>query len=93
MKLTIKNISGGITVKIEVLGTGCAKCKQLEKDVYNALVELDIAADVSKVEDIKKIMSYKVMSTPALVIDGQVKIAGRLPRKEELHSFLQATQQ
>jgi small redox-active disulfide protein 2 len=80
-------------VKIEVLGTGCAKCKQLEKDVYNALVELDIAADVSKVEDIKKIMSYKVMSTPALVIDGQVKIAGRLPRKEELHSFLQATQQ
>jgi small redox-active disulfide protein 2 len=93
MKLTIKNILGGITVKIEVLGTGCAKCKQLEKDVYNALVELDIAADVSKVEDIKKIMSYKVMSTPALVIDGQVKIAGRLPRKEELHSFLQATQQ
>ncbi|HZK86371.1 MAG TPA: thioredoxin family protein [Syntrophomonas sp.] len=80
-------------MKIEVLGTGCAKCKQLEKDVYNALVELDIAADVSKVEDIKKIMSYKVMSTPALVIDGQVKIAGRLPRKEELHSFLQATQQ
>ena len=76
-------------MKIEVLGTGCAKCKQLEKDVINALAELDIAADVSKVEDIKKIMSYKVMSTPALVIDGQVKIAGRLPRKEELHGFLQ----
>lgn len=75
-------------MKIEVLGTGCAKCKQLEKDVYNALAELDIAADVSKVEDLKKIMSYKIMSTPALVIDGQVKIAGQLPRKEELHSFL-----
>ncbi len=76
-------------MKIEVLGTGCAKCKQLEKDVYNALAELDIAADVSKVQDIKKIMTYKVMSTPALVIDGQVKIAGRLPRKDELHSYLQ----
>ncbi|MEN6327237.1 MAG: thioredoxin family protein [Syntrophomonas sp.] len=76
-------------MKIEVLGTGCAKCQQLEKDVYNALAELDIAADVTKVQDIKQIMSYKVISTPALVVDGQVKIAGRLPRKEELHSYLQ----
>jgi len=75
-------------MKIEVLGTGCERCKQLEKDVFNALAELDIAADISKVKDIQKIMSYKVMSTPALVIDGQVKIAGRLPRKEELHSYL-----
>ncbi len=80
-------------MKIEVLGTGCAKCKQLEKDVYNALAELDIAADVSKVQDIKQIMTYKIMSTPALVIDGQVKISGRLPRKEELHSFLKETPQ
>lgn len=75
-------------MKIEVLGAGCARCKQLEKDVYNALAELDIAADVSKVEDIKKIMSFQVMSTPALVIDGQVKLAGRLPSKKELHGFL-----
>jgi small redox-active disulfide protein 2 len=75
-------------MKIEVLGTGCARCKQLEKDVYNALAELNIAADVSKVEDIKKIMSYKVMATPALVIDGQVKFAGRLPRKGELQELL-----
>lgn len=75
-------------MKIEVLGTGCAKCKQLEKDVYNALAELDIAADVSKVQDISKIMNYKVMATPALVVDGQVKISGRLPRKEELHKIL-----
>lgn len=82
-----------MTMKIEVLGTGCEKCKQLEKDVYNALVELAIAADVSKVEEIKKIMSYKVMSTPALVIDGHVKLAGRLPRKEELHSLLKAALQ
>jgi len=79
-------------MKIEVLGTGCAKCKQLEKDVYNALAELNIAADVSKVQDIQKIMSYKIMSTPALVVDGQVKIAGRIPRKEELHSYLKGAQ-
>lgn len=75
-------------MKIEVLGTGCAKCKQLEKDVYNALAELDIAADVTKVQDIKEIMSYKIMSTPALVVDGVVKVSGRLPRKEELHDYL-----
>jgi len=75
-------------VKIEVLGTGCEKCKKLEKDVINALAELNITADVSKVQDIKQIMSYKVMSTPALVIDGQVKVAGRLPLKDELHKLL-----
>jgi len=75
-------------MKIEVLGTGCAKCNQLEKDVYNALAELDIAAEVTKVKNISKIMAYKVMVTPALVIDGEVKIAGRLPRKEELHKYI-----
>jgi len=75
-------------MKIEVLGKGCAKCKQLEKDVYNALAELNMAADVSKVDDLQKILSYKVMTTPALVIDGQVKLAGRLPRKDELRKFL-----
>ena len=74
---------------MKYLGTGCSKCKQLEKDVYNALAELNIAAEVSKVQDIQKIMSYKIMSTPALVVDGQVKIAGRLPRKEELYGYLQ----
>ncbi len=78
-------------MKIEVLGTGCSRCQQLEKDVYNALAALDIAADVSKVQDIKKIMEYKVMSTPALVVDGQVKIAGRIPRKEELYSILESS--
>lgn len=78
-------------MKIEVLGTGCARCNQLEKDVYNALAELDIAAEVSKVKDIQKIMSYKVMSMPALVVDGELKISGRLPSKEELHGYLKDT--
>jgi small redox-active disulfide protein 2 len=75
-------------MKIEVLGSGCARCNQLEKDVINALAELDIAADVAKVKDISKIMAYKVMSTPALAINGQVKIAGRVPSKKELHSII-----
>ncbi len=76
-------------MKIEVLGSGCSRCQQLEKDVYNALADLNIAADVSKVQDIKKIMGYKVMSTPALVVDGQVKFSGRLPRKDELYNILE----
>jgi small redox-active disulfide protein 2 len=75
-------------MNIEVLGTGCAKCKQLEKDIYNALAELDLAAEVSKVADIKKIIDYKVMMTPALVINGKVKLSGRLPKKEELHQYI-----
>ena len=74
-------------MKIEVLDSGCSRCQQLGKDAYNALAELDIAAEVSKVEDIKKMMEYKVMSTPALAVDGQVKIAGRLPRKDELYGI------
>ncbi|HHT65035.1 MAG TPA: thioredoxin family protein [Clostridiales bacterium] len=75
-------------MEIKVLGTGCAKCKQLEKDVFNALAELDLAADVEKVQDIKKIMSYKVMSTPALVVNGKVKVAGRVPRADELKKLI-----
>jgi small redox-active disulfide protein 2 len=77
-----------ILVEIKVLGTGCAKCKQLEKDVFNALAELDLAADVEKVQDIKQIMSYKVMSTPALVVNGKVKVAGRVPRADELKKLI-----
>ena len=67
--------------RIEVLGTGCARCNQLEKDVYNALAELGVDAEVEKVQDLQKILQYKVMMTPALVIDGKVKSAGRVPRR------------
>jgi len=80
-------------MKIEVLGTGCAKCRQLEKDVYNALAELNVAAEVSKVQDIQEIMKYKVMITPALVIDGKIKIAGRLPQKEELYNYIKESEE
>lgn len=75
-------------MKIEILGTGCAKCNQLEKDVYDTLAELGITADVTKVKDIKQIIAYKVMITPALVIDGKVRTAGKLPKKDELKKML-----
>jgi small redox-active disulfide protein 2 len=76
-------------MKIEVLGTGCAKCNRLEKDVCNTLAEMNVAAEVSKVQDIKRIMDYKVMLTPALVINGKVKSSGGLPKAQDLKKFIQ----
>lgn len=73
---------------IKVLGTGCPKCKALEKAVIDSLTELEIKADVSKVEDIMLIMQYGVMNTPALVIDGKVVLSGRLPNNKELKNLL-----
>ena len=73
---------------IEVLGTGCAKCKKLEEDVRRAVAELGIEATVTKVEDIAKIMEHGVMSTPGLVIDGAVKSTGRIPGQQEIKNWL-----
>lgn len=73
---------------IKVLGTGCPKCKALEKAVNKSISELHIQADVSKVEDIMQIMQYGVMQTPALVINGKVVLSGRLPNEKELKSIL-----
>ena len=75
-------------MEVKVLGAGCPKCKALEKAVINSLAELDIEADVCKVEDIVQIMQYGVMHTPALVIDGKVVLSGRLPNNKELKSLL-----
>ncbi len=65
-------------MKIEILGAGCMKCRELHQAVMNAVAELDIAAEVLKVEDINAIMNYGVMMTPALVIDGDVKSVGKV---------------
>lgn len=73
---------------IKVLGTGCAKCKALEKAVVASVSRLKLAAEVSKVEDIMQIMQYGVMNTPALVIDGKVVLSGRLPNDKELNNLL-----
>ncbi len=65
-------------MKIEILGTGCAKCKALEKIAKEAIAQIGGFHSVEKVEDIMKIMEYSVVSTPALVIDGEVKSTGKL---------------
>lgn len=79
-------------MEIKVLGTGCPKCKQLEKAVTAALADLELAADVSKVEDIMKIMEYGIMHTPGLVIDGKVVLSGRLPSSSELKQLITQNQ-
>lgn len=75
-------------MEIKVLGTGCAKCKQLEKTVREAVADLGLDATVEKVTELTDIMSYGIMSTPGLVIDGEVRLAGRLPKLEEMKSIL-----
>jgi len=75
-------------MKIEILGTGCAKCHKLDELVRATVKETGVNAEVSKVEDIKKIMAYGVMTTPALVIDGKVKVAGKIPSVEEIKQLL-----
>ena len=72
---------------IKILGTGCAKCKQTEAVVRETLAEINVSANIEKVEDIEKIMEYDVMSTPALVVDGRVMIRGRVPTKEEVKAL------
>lgn len=71
-------------MKIKILGTGCTKCNKLEKLVKEAIKELSVEAHVEKVEDIYKIMQLGVMQTPGLVIDDEVVLTGRLPKKKEL---------
>ncbi|GAB4267737.1 redox-active disulfide protein 2 [Thermincola ferriacetica] len=69
---------------IKVLGAGCANCNKLEQMVFDVLAEQNIDASVTHVRDFKDIASYGVMSTPALVIDGQVKFSGVVPSKAKL---------
>jgi small redox-active disulfide protein 2 len=74
---------------IKILGTGCAKCKQTEAIVKQVVAQMGIEATIEKVEDIQKIMEYNVLTTPVLVIDGQIKVKGRVPVAEEVKTFLQ----
>lgn len=75
-------------MEIKILGTGCAKCGKLMKATQKVVKEENLDANIEKVEDIKKIMSYGVMASPALVVDEEVKIAGRLPSKKEIKKVL-----
>jgi small redox-active disulfide protein 2 len=76
-------------MEIKVLGPGCANCNKLEKVVSEAAKELGITDPVQKVSDIKEMLSFGVISTPALVIDGKVKFSGRVPSKDEIKRYLQ----
>lgn len=73
---------------LKILGTGCSKCNKLEEATRAAADELGIKYNLEKVTDIEKIMSFSVMSTPALVVNGEVKVAGRLPTIEDLKKML-----
>ena len=75
-------------MKIEILGSGCPKCKQLEANARKAVEELKISAEIEKVTDVGEIVDYGIMSTPAIVIDGEVKAYGRIPTTEEIKKWL-----
>ncbi|MDX9759061.1 MAG: thioredoxin family protein [Bacteroidota bacterium] len=73
---------------IKVLGTGCAKCLTLEKNVRAAVAQLNLDATVTKVDDIMDIMTYGIMTTPALVVDGHVVLKGRVADEKEIMTLL-----
>ena len=75
-------------MEIKVLGPGCTNCKRLYNEAQAAVDRLGIPATLIKVEDIKEIMAYGVMATPALVVNGEVKSYGRVPRAEEIAGWL-----
>lgn len=75
-------------MEIKVLGTGCTKCKSLEKVTREAVEKTGVNATVTKVEDIVEIMQYGIMTTPALVIDGKVVVKGKVPSVDEISKLL-----
>lgn len=77
-------------MKIKVLGTGCAKCKKLHAEAEKAIAASGIAVELEKVERLEDIMRYSVMTTPALVIDEEVKASGRIPASSEIASWITA---
>jgi small redox-active disulfide protein 2 len=76
-------------MKIQILGTGCPKCKKLAENAEAAVKQLGIDAQIEKVTDINQIMNFGVMITPALAIDGKVKSAGKTLTVDEIKNFIQ----
>lgn len=75
-------------MKIQILGTGCPKCNQLAENAKKAADELSLAYELEKVTDINKIIAFGVMMTPALAVDGTVKVVGKVPSVEEIKNIL-----
>jgi len=76
-------------MKVQILGTGCPKCEKLHEIACKAVAELGSDAEVVKVTDIMEITGFGVMSTPALAVDGQVKVTGKVPSLDEVKEMLQ----
>ena len=76
-------------MKIEIYGSGCSKCKKTEEIVRQVVNELNIEAEISKIEDLQKIIDKGIMMTPAVAVDGVVKILGRVPSIQDVKNILQ----
>jgi len=76
-------------MKIEILGSGCPKCKATEEIVKKVVKKLGIRAEVSHLYDMNKIIEYGVMMTPAVAIDGKIKIEGKVPREDEIEKIIE----
>lgn len=74
--------------KLQILGTGCAKCKKLTELTEEAAKSLGIECEIEKVSDIREIMKFGVMMTPALAVDGEVKFAGKVPSLDEIKKLI-----
>ena len=74
--------------KLQILGTGCPKCTKLAEAAHAAADQLGLECEIEKVTDINRIVSFGVMMTPALVVDGQVKVAGRVPTVDEIKTLI-----
>jgi len=75
-------------MEIKILGPGCPKCKQTEERVRQAVAEEGVAANIEKVTDIMKIAGYGVFGTPAVIVDGEVKSVGKIPKKEDIKAWI-----
>ncbi len=76
-------------MKLQILGTGCAKCNNLMQATEKAAQALGVPYELEKVTDLRQIMAFGVMTTPALVVDGKVKVSGKVPSVEEIKAMLQ----
>ena len=75
-------------MEIRILGTGCPKCHKLEEETRAAAAEMGLDCTIEKVTDLKDIMAFGVMLTPALVVDGEIKVAGKVPGREDIKTLL-----
>jgi small redox-active disulfide protein 2 len=79
-------------MQIKVLGPGCPRCQEVYKRTREALAELNIAVDLEKVTDIKKIMEYKILATPGLIVNGKIKCTGKIPAKSQIKQWIEEEQ-